>query len=219
MPQQVERIDPARAALIVVDMENDFVAPGASFEVEAGRAMLPKLKALIGFCRARGIAVIYTTHAHRPDGSDKGRFADIYPAIADGRGLVDGSPGIEIYAEIAPEPGEVIIKKHRYSAFFGTDLDIILRGLNTDTVIVTGVTTENCCHATARDAMFRDYRVAFLSDCTATFAYPDLGYGALSADELHRSSLIALAFSTAHVMTADECMAKVETKAGKAAAE
>ncbi len=101
----------------------------------------------------------------------------------------------------------MIIKKHRYSAFFGTDLDVILRGLGTDTVIVSGVTTENCCHATARDAMFRDYRVAFLSDCTATFAYPDLGYGALSADELHRSSLIVLAFSTAHVMTAAECMA------------
>ena len=112
-------------------------------------------------------------------------------------------------SEIAPEPGEVIIKKHRYSAFFGTDLDIILRGLGIDTVIVTGVTTENCCHATARDAMFHDYRVAFLSDCTATLAYPDLGYGTLSADELHRSSLIALAFSTAHVMTSAECMAKV----------
>jgi len=112
-------------------------------------------------------------------------------------------------SEIAPEPGEVIIKKHRYSAFFGTDLDIILRGLGTDTVIVTGVTTENCCHATARDAMFHDYRVAFLSDCTATLAYPDLGYGTLSADELHRSSLIALAFSTAHVMTSAECMANV----------
>ena len=219
MPQQIERIDPARAVLIVVDMENDFVKEGASFEVPAGRAMLPRLKELITFCRDCGIDVIYTTHAHRPDGTDMGRFADIYPAIADGSGLKDGTEGIEIYPEIAPEPGEVIIKKHRYSAFFGTDLDIILRGLDTDTVIITGVTTENCCHATARDAMFRDYRVAFLSDCTATLAYPDLGYGELSADELHRSTLIALAFSTAHVMTADECVAKVVAVEGEAAAE
>jgi ureidoacrylate peracid hydrolase len=219
MPQQIERIDPARAALIIVDMENDFVKPGASFEVEAGRTMLPKLKKLISFCRQSGIAVIYTTHAHRSDGSDKGRFADIYPPIAEGSGLVDGTDGIEIYDEIAPEPGEVIIKKHRYSAFFGTDLDIILRGLGTDTVIVTGVTTENCCHATARDAMFNDYRVAFISDCTGTVAYPDLGYGALSADELHRSTLIALAFSTAHVMTTAECMGKVVGEKDKVAAE
>ncbi|MDA0230117.1 MAG: cysteine hydrolase [Proteobacteria bacterium] len=219
MPQQIERMDPARTVLIIVDMENDFVKPGAAFEVPAGREMLPKLKELIGFCRGTGISVIYTTHAHRPDGTDAGRFADIYPAIAEGRGLVDGSDGIEVYADIAPEPGEVIIKKHRYSAFFGTDLDMILRGLGTDTVIVTGVTTENCCHATARDAMFRDYRVAFISDCTATLAYPDLGYGALSADELHRSTLIALAFSTAHVMTAAECIEKVREEANKAAAE
>ena len=209
MPQQIESIDPARAVLIVVDMENDFVKPGASFEVPAGREILPRLKKLITFCRERGIDIIYTTHAHRPDGTDMGRFADIYPAIADGSGLKDGTKGIEIYSEIAPEPGEIIIKKHRYSAFFGTELDIILRGLNTDTVIITGVTTENCCHATARDAMFRDYRVAFLSDCTATLAYPDLGYGELSGEELHRSSLVALAFSTAHVMMAEECMAKV----------
>jgi nicotinamidase-related amidase len=209
MPQQIESINPARAVLIVVDMETDFVKPGASFEVPAGREMLPRLKKLITFCRERGIDIIYTTHAHRPDGTDMGRFADIYPAIADGSGLKDGTKGIEIYSEIAPEPGEIIIKKHRYSAFFGTDLDIILHGLNTDTVIITGVTTENCCHATARDAMFRDYRVAFLSDCTATLAYPDLGYGELSGEELHRSSLVALAFSTAHVMTAEECMAKV----------
>jgi len=112
--------------------------------------------------------------------------------------LIDGSDGIEIYGEIAPEPCEVIIKKHRYNAFFGTDLDIILRGLGTDTVIVTGVTTENCCHASARD-----YRVAFISDCTAIFDYPDAGSGAFSADELHRSPLIALVFSTVHVMTAN----------------
>ena len=219
MPQQIERMDPARTVLIIVDMENDFIKPGASFEVQAGREMLPQLKALIAFCRGTGVSVIYTTHAHRADGSDAGRFADIYPAIAEGKGLVDGSDGIKIYDQIAPEPGEVVIKKHRYSAFFGTDLDIILRGLSTNTVIVTGVTTENCCHATARDAMFHDYRVAFISDCTATFDYPDVGCGALSADKLHRYTLITLAFSTAHVMTAAECMEIMSADPSKAAAE
>ena len=219
MPQQIERMDPARTVLIIVDMENDFVKEGAAFEVPAGRDMLPRLKRLISFCRERGIDVIYTTHVHRPDGSDMGRYADIYPAIADGSGLKDGTEGIEIYPEIAPEPGEIVLKKHRYSAFFGTDLDIILRGLDTDIVIITGVTTENCCHATARDAMFHDYKVAFLSDCTATLAYPDLGYGELSGEELHRTTLVALAFSTAHVMTAEECVAKVAAAEGEAAAE
>jgi hypothetical protein len=76
-----------------------------------------------------------------------------------------------------------VIKKHRYSGFFATDLDLILREWGIDTVVISGTTTENCCHATARDAMFYNYKVAFLSDATGTFDYPDVGQGALSADD------------------------------------
>jgi hypothetical protein len=102
-----------------------------------------------------------------------------WPPIASRAGLVDGEPGIEIYPEIGPQGNDIVIKKHRYSGFYGTDLEIVLRGLGVDTVIVTGVTTENCCHATARDAMFRDYKVVFgcrsccplnLSPCAANAA-------------------------------------------------
>ena len=204
MPYRVDHIDPKRTVLIVVDMENDFVAPGAPMETPAGRTMLPTLKRALAFCRERGIHVIYTTHAHRRDGCDMGRFADLWPPVASRTGLVDGEPGIEIYPEIAPRADEIVIKKHRYSAFYGTDLEIILRGLGVDTVVITGVTTENCCHATARDALFRDYKVVFLSDATATFDYPDVGQGKMSADEVHHATLVILSFSTAHVMTTDE---------------
>ncbi len=186
MPYRVERIDPQRTALIVVDMENDFVAPGAPMETPAGRAMLPTLKRALTCCRKQGIQIIYTTHAHRRDGCDMGRFADLWLPIRHGTGLVDGEPGIEIYPEIAPQAEEFIIKKRRYSAFYGTDLEIILRGLGINTVVISGVTTENCCHATARDALFRDYKVVFLSDATATFDYPDVGQGEMAAAEVHR---------------------------------
>ncbi len=71
-------------------------------------------------------------------------------------------------------------------------------------MVISGTTTENCCHATARDAMFHNYRVAFLSDATGTFDYPDVGWGAMSAVEVHKATLTILAFSTAHVMTVDE---------------
>jgi len=129
--------------------------------------------------------------------------------------LVDGEPGIEIYDELKPLPDEVVLKKRRFSAFYGTDLDIILRSSGMEAVIVTGVTTENCCHATARDALFHNYGVIFLSDATGTFDYPDLGYGAMSAAEVHRASLIILALSTAHVMTVDEMVALTKvTKEG-----
>ena len=208
MPYRVERIDPQRTALIVVDMENDFVAPGAPLETPAGRVMLPTLKCALTFCREQGIRVIYTTHAHRRDGCDMGRFKDLWPPIRNGAGLVEGERGIEIYPEIAPRADEIVITKRRYSAFYGTDLEIILHGLGVDTVVISGVTTENCCHATARDALFRDYKVVFLSDATGTFDYADVGQGGMAAAEVHRATLIILSVSTAHVMTTDEFIAR-----------
>jgi nicotinamidase-related amidase len=204
VPYTIDTLDPARTAMIVVDMQNDFVADGAPLQSKQANAMVGELAETLDFCRAHGIKVVYTTHVHRDDGSDMGMYDDLYPPIAERAALIDGTEGVQIYPGLAPAPGEHVIKKHRYSGFFATDLDLILREWGVDTVVITGTTTENCCHATARDAMFHNYRVAFLSDATGTFDYPDLGYGALSADEVHRATLAILAFSTAHVMTAAE---------------
>ena len=135
---QVNAIDPAKTAMIVVDMQNDFVAPGGGLETPAARAMVPKLVEALRICRSAGIKVIYTTHAHRRDGSDMGLFDDIHPPVANRTAVVDGTPGVEIYPEVAPAAGEHVIKKHRYSGFFGTDLDIILREWGVDTVIISG---------------------------------------------------------------------------------
>jgi nicotinamidase-related amidase len=204
----VERIDPSKTALIVVDMQNDFVAPGAPLESRAGRAMLPHLQRAIACCREHGIPVIYTAHVHRAGGCDLGLLAHA-PPIARGDALVDGSPGAAIYPDIAPRDEEIVIAKHRFSAFYGTDLEIILRGLGVTTVVITGVTTENCCHATARDAFFRDFQVVFLSDATATRDYPDIGHGGMSADEVHRATLIILADDTADIVTTETFIARV----------
>jgi nicotinamidase-related amidase len=209
MAYQISQIDPQTAALIVVDMQNDFVAAGAPMEKSAARAMVPTLKRALQFCRSVGIRVIYTTHSHRLDGCDMGLFSELYEPIAARLGLIDETGGIEIYPELAPLKTEHVIKKHRYSAFFGTDLDLILRGWGTQTVIVSGTTTEACCHATARDAMFFGYRVIFLADATATGDYPDLGFERMSGDEVHRATLIVLAASTAHVMTVDDMVERV----------
>lgn len=210
MPMQIDRFDPKRSAVIVVDMQHDFIAPGAALETPMGRALFPKLKQLLDRARSAGMRVIYTAHVHRRDGSDLGRFGEIWSSIGEGAALVDGEPGVEVVADVAPLPGELIIKKHRYSAFFGTDLDIVLRTGDIENVIITGVTTENCCHATARDAMFHGYRVAFISDATGTFDYPDIGVGAIPAAEVHRVSLGILGVSTAHVMNTDEFVARVD---------
>ena len=205
----IQRIDPAKSAMIVVDMQNDFVAPGGGLETPAARAMVPRLVEALQICRGAGIKVIYTTHAHRRDGCDMGLFDDIHPPVANRTAVVDGTPGIEIYSEVAPAAGEHVIKKHRYSGFFGTDLDIILREWGVDTVIISGTTTENCCHATARDAMFLNYRVVFLSDATATYDYPDCGFGSMPNEQVHHATLVILAASTAHVMPVAEMARRI----------
>ncbi|MET7992110.1 isochorismatase family cysteine hydrolase [Amycolatopsis sp. NPDC005232] len=201
MPYKVEHIDPARTAMIVVDMQNDFVADGSHLQSKQALAMVDRLVEMLDFCRTKGVKVIYTAHVHRSDGSDMGLYDDLFPPIANRNALIAGSTGAQIISRLEPHDGEHVIEKHRYSGFYATDLDLILREWKIDTVAIAGATTENCCHATARDALFRSYKVAFLSDLTGTFDYPDLGQGGFSADDVHRLTLSVLAFSTADVMT------------------
>lgn len=118
---KVGQLDPQRSALIVVDMQNDFLLPDAPLEVEDGRGILPQVKRTIDFCRESGIRVVYTVHVHRADGSDLGLFRH-NTAIASGAALRDDAPGAEVHRDIAPKAGETVIKKHRFSAFYGTDL-------------------------------------------------------------------------------------------------
>src|SRR5438309_4159715 len=183
---QIDVIDPKKTAMIVVDMQNDFVAVGAAMETPAARAIVPRLAEALHICREAQIKVLYTAHVHRRDGCDMGLFDDLHPPIADRAALVDGTPGVDIYPALAPAPDEHVIKKHRYSGFFGTDLDMILREWGVDTVIISGTTTANCCHATARDAMTRNYPDLLLPGATPSYDYPDLGPGPLpAADVLH----------------------------------
>jgi len=206
---QVDVIDPKKTAMIVVDMQNDWVAPGAPLETPAARQVVPKIAEALRACRGAGIRIIYTAHVHRADGCDMGLFDDLCPPIANRDALIDGTRGVEIYADLAPAAGEHVIKKHRYSGFYGTDLDMILREWGIDTVIISGTTTENCCLSTARDALFHNYRVVFLSDATATCDYPDRGFGSMPAAEVHRATLVILAFSTGHVMSVDDMKARL----------
>ena len=213
----VDVINPKKTAMIVVDMQNDFVASGAAMETPAARQIVPQIAEALRVCRDVGIKIIYTAHVHRRDGCDMGLFDDLHPPIANRDALVDGTPGVEIYADLAPTAGEHVIKKHRYSGFFGTDLDIILREWGVDTVIISGTTTENCCHATARDAMFRNYRVVFLSDATATYDYPDRGFGSMPAAEVHHATIVILAASTAHVMSVDDMKTRISSRSANVA--
>lgn len=94
---QVDVINPIKTAMIVVDMQNDFVATGAPMETPAARRIVPKIDEALNFCRDVGIKIIYTAHVHRRDGCDMGLFDDLHPPIANRDALVDGTPGVEIY--------------------------------------------------------------------------------------------------------------------------
>lgn len=187
------RLNAQRAALLVIDMQNDFLEKGAVLEVPMARKILPNLKKLLSACRKSGIPVVYTAHEHLPDGQDSPLELAYFPQLKK-RGLRRGTRGVEIYDEIAPTPGDLVIKKHRYDAFYNTDLDTLLRNIRgpgtVDTLIITGTVTNICCESTARSAFMRDYKVVFVSDATggidkashdATLKIIGLAFGRISS--------------------------------------
>lgn len=180
-------MNPSRSAVVVIDMQNDFGGTGGMFDtagIDIGpiRGVVPRVARVLASARRAGILVVYLKMAFQPDLSDAG-FPDApnwvkhmpLRAGAESR-APDGSPSrvlirdcwnTEILPELAPEPSDLVLYKHRYSGFYGTGLDAALRARGIDTLVVTGCTTSVCVEATIRDAMYRDYRCLLLEDCTA----------------------------------------------------
>jgi nicotinamidase-related amidase len=177
-----ELVDPAHAALLVVDMQRDFCTPGGAFDklgvdISMYPVMVPRLARLIDGARAAGVPVFYIQMTVLP-----GRISDSPAQIRfnlrlhlGSDGVVepldytpDGSEGQQIIPELAPRDGDVVVKKYRSSAFWGTNLDMLLRANGIKTCVVSGCTTEGCVESTARDAMFGDYYVVIPEDCVAS---------------------------------------------------
>ena len=162
-------IEKSKTALLVVDVNNNFFMQGMPFYVPSSGTLTPNLKKLIKTCRELKVPVIYMTQAYRPDGSNIG-LASITSTLAfppKGDVAAEGTKAVEIYGEVKPEKGDIVIKKMRYSSFFNTDLESTLRWLGADTVIITGTVTDCCIMTTAFDAYQRDIKPITLSDCTA----------------------------------------------------
>jgi biuret amidohydrolase len=212
MGYRVTSIDAARSAVLVIDMQNDFVAEGAPLEFVDGRRIVPAIQSVIDAGRKRGMPVIYTAHVHRRGGTDLGLHGELYPPVGAGQALVDGETGADIYPELAPRGGELVVKKHRYSAFYGTDLDVILRGYGIDTLLLTGMTTECCVLSTARGALELGYKTLVVADACASCDYPDLGYGAMSSQEMHTAALRIMALTSSDVADLDDVLGRFEAK-------
>jgi ureidoacrylate peracid hydrolase len=171
------RYDPAHTALIVVDVQNDFCSPDGSLagvgnDVSAAVEMVPRLQSLIENARAVGMPVVFIQTIH-DETNDSPQWL----------GRVDAGPGTERpgitcrtsswggqFYEVAPQPGDHVVIKYRYSAFIGTNLEILLRTLGVQSLLFTGVATEICVESSLRDGLFADYWVSLVEDCAASYS-------------------------------------------------
>ena len=204
-------IDPGRTALVIVDMQNCFVA-GSPIAAPLGTVVAGRLNRLAAACRPAGIPVIWTRHVVRPDGSNTGLLGQLIPPVAAGI-INDDAPTAALHPLMDVRPGDVVLGKPRFGSFYGTDLELILRSRGIDTIIAGGISTNVCVDTTAREAAVREFRVLFLSDGTATFDLPDGGLGAASAEELQRTACAVMAFGFAEVITVDQVLNRIPVAA------
>jgi ureidoacrylate peracid hydrolase len=202
------KIAPGNAALIVVDVQNDFCAEEGVFgktgsDLSMVREMIPRLKRLIEGARSAGVPVIFVQAIYDP----------VYlPAAWHERNArlnfevprcLSGSWGADFY-EVAPLKDETVVRKHRYSAFVDTELDLILRSRQIQTVIVTGVATNICVESTSRDAFMRNYYVAVVDDASAAYSR-----------EQHQATLTNITIGFGVVTTVNEVLDVWKVPAGK----
>ena len=180
-------IDLTRTAVVVVDMQNDFGAEGGVFH-RAGidispirHAIVPTARVLAA-ARKSGVKIVYLKMEFRPDLSDVGAVGSpnwinlkrvrvgervTTPDGTEGHIMIRDTWNTQIVCELVPEPGDIVVSKRRFSGFYGTDLEMILRGLGIEFLVFTGCITSVCVESTMRDAMFRDFTCLLLADCTA----------------------------------------------------
>jgi len=187
-------LDKKGTALLVIDMQRFFLDPASPTFTCGGQAIIPTLKKLIQFFRSANLPVIFTQHVHHPKDLDAGIMKWWWPGMC-----LEGSPESDITGEIAPLRDEKVILKHRYSAFYNTDLETVLRCLKIKNLVISGIMTNMCCESTARDAYYRDYRVFFLADATGSIN-----------EEMHLASLLNLAFGFAFVTTTDSVIEQLQ---------
>ncbi len=190
-------LEAGRAALLVIDMQDEFVRPGwtAYWVPDATRAV-PRIRELIESCRRAGVPVIYTAFGSTHRFLDRPRSGSLMPGRYAGREVNQWFLETRIWEELAPRAGDIVLLKSSYGAFYDTPLETILKNLGRDTVIICGTLTNFCCGVTARQAYERGFYVVFGSDVTAT-----------DDPELHEAELKVLRKGFARVLAGTEIAA------------
>lgn len=188
-----------KKAVLVIDMQRDFIDEGAPIECPGGREIIPNIQHLLDLAHHKGLAVIYTQEVHRAQGVDFGRELDGEEPVH----CLEGTTGVEIVPDLAPQTGDFVIVKRRYSAFFATGLDLLLRGLGVNTLILTGAATDVCVRATAQDGQQLNYWVIVPEECVAGTSVGQ-----------HRAALRNIAYILGKVLPLDKVMSMLEQETG-----
>ncbi len=179
------KVRPGHTALIVIDVQNDFCAPGGMMDREGldlseAQAMADRLPPLIAAARAAGVLVVFVRNVYSSDHNFYLSDTWLEQASRKRGGSYTqrevckaGSWEGDFYGDVRPEPQDPVVTKHRFNAFRNTDLDTVLRARGVRTTVFTGVATNVCVETTARDAFMHDYYVVFTTDGTATYARED----------------------------------------------
>jgi ureidoacrylate peracid hydrolase len=195
-----DSIDPARTALLVIDLQNGFMAPGQPGEIGLAREIVPNVNRLADALRNAGGTVVWLRHTITPEAGAKwplwlNSFGAGEWSEQTRKAFAPGSYGHELYPALAAQPVDLTVDKYCFSAFINdsSSLDKTLREKGIDTVIITGTATNVCCESTARDAMMLNYKVHFVSDATAC-----------RTDEEHNATLAVLTIMFADVRSTNE---------------
>lgn len=203
-----QKIDPAHAALIVVDVQNDFCADDGFFGAEGYdlsqiKAAVPRISNLIDHARAAGVKVVFIRSTYDPHHlNDPMRERNLRRGLITSR-CTTGAWGAEFFV-VSPIAGEPVVTKHRYSAFHGTELHVILRSWGIRTLIMTGVTTNVCVESTAREGYFLDHYIVLVGDCAAT---TNEDRKDLTSEEIHRWTLTNIELTFGVVVASGDVIA------------
>jgi nicotinamidase-related amidase len=195
-------IIPGKCALLVIDMQDEFVKPGwTPYWVPETTKIIPKIKDLIDTCRKKNIPVIFTTFASTHKFFDRPKTGSLMPNRYKPDGIINPEwfDKGNIWHELAPSKEDIIIYKASYGAFFDTSLETILKNLDRDTIIITGTLTNYCCGMTARQGYERGFKVIFGSDLNATDNF-----------EMHENELKVLRKGFAKILTLKEIVSYIE---------
>ena len=200
-----ERLDPARTALVVIDMQSTFCEPGAPAEVPGSRGIVPQINALIRQLRPLGVPIIWILHANSHLGGKSDWevfFNHVVASEVRNRTIESLLPGRQqVWPELEADPDDLTLVKIRYSAMISgsSTLERVLRNLGIDTILIAGTKTNVCCESTARDAMMLDFQVVMIEDCMAALS-----------DEEHLATLETFIQQFGDVMTSEEVLQRLK---------